>query len=137
MGLPRARKAQPFYRVAKQRFEDAQFLLQHDRTTGAVYLAGYGVECILKALIIDSVPAKNRDTIISSFRGARGHDFEWLKEQYQKAGGAGFPIQIQEYFTTITWTTDLRYQSGMMKQDDAEAFLAAAEAIINWADRRM
>lgn len=137
MGLPRARPAQPFYRVAKQRFEDAQFLLDAGRTTGAVYLAGYGVESILKALIIDSTPPKSQKTVISLFRGAKAHDFEWLKERYHKAGGARFPADIQEHFTSITWSTDLRYQSGLVNPEDAEAFLAAAQEIINWADRRM
>ena len=52
MALPNAVEARPFYRSAKQRFEDAQFLLEADRTTGAIYLAGYSEECILNALIL-------------------------------------------------------------------------------------
>jgi len=42
--------------VAKQRFDDALLLLEMGRTTAAVYLAGYSVECMLKALILSAVP---------------------------------------------------------------------------------
>jgi hypothetical protein len=51
MALPTAKEAQPFYQSALQRFEDAQYLLDGERTTAAIYLAGYSVECMLKALI--------------------------------------------------------------------------------------
>ena len=44
MGLPAVQEARPFYRAGKQRFEDARLLLEKaERTTGAIYLAGYGV----------------------------------------------------------------------------------------------
>ncbi len=55
MALPRAAEARRYYRAAKQRYEDAQMLLEAGRTTGAVYLAGYAVECILKALLLANV----------------------------------------------------------------------------------
>ena len=43
-----------FHRAAARRFEEAQFLLTRGNyTTAAVYLAGYAVECMLKALILD------------------------------------------------------------------------------------
>jgi hypothetical protein len=46
------------FRVAAlQRFEDAQILLDNDRATGAVYLAGYAVECLLKAVLLERTPA--------------------------------------------------------------------------------
>lgn len=45
MGLPQTTEARLYYRAAKQRFADAQLLLAAGRTTGAIYLAGYTVEC--------------------------------------------------------------------------------------------
>ena len=50
MGLPKPIEARLYYRAAKQRFDDAQLLLGAGRTTAAIYLAGYTVECFLKAL---------------------------------------------------------------------------------------
>jgi hypothetical protein len=45
-----------FYRVLTQRFNDVLLLLEMDRKTAAVYLAGYSIECMLKALILPAVP---------------------------------------------------------------------------------
>ena len=138
MALPHSREAQLFYRTAKQRFEDAQFLLEGDRTTGAVYLAGYGVECMLKALILNMAPRTSRAKILASFRGAKAHDFEWLQREYRKLHGPAFSQKVREYFVHVsTWTTDYRYRSGMIEHADAYDFLEAAEAIIKWADGRM
>ncbi len=109
MGLPAAREAHLFYRSAKQRFLDAQFLEEAGRTTGAVYLAGYGVECMLKALLVDAAPHGRRAEIAASFRGGKAHDFEWLKAQYRTIGGAAFPQDIREHFVLVsTWSTEFR-----------------------------
>jgi len=46
--------------------------------------------------------------------------------------------EILEAFTLVsTWTTDMRYLPGRQKMNEAEAFLAAAETIIRWADGRL
>ena len=87
MSLPQAPEARPYYQSAKQRFEDAEFLMEAARTTGAVYLAGYGVECMLKALILTMVSENQRADVLGSFRAAKAHDFEWLKARYFAAGG--------------------------------------------------
>ena len=55
MAVPASSEARLYYRCAFQRQEDAQILLRADRTTGAVYLAGYGRECILKALVLSAL----------------------------------------------------------------------------------
>jgi hypothetical protein len=46
MAVPASSEARLYYRCAFQRQEDAQILLRADRTTGAVYLAGYAIGCI-------------------------------------------------------------------------------------------
>jgi len=139
MGLPAAQEARPFYRAGKQRFEDAKLLLDKaERTTGAIYLAGYGVECLLKALVLSVVPAGDRQDMVASFRGARAHNFDWLKAQYVRNGGAPFPSEISKAFALVnTWDTEWRYRSGTASPREAEDFLRAAERIIIWADGRL
>jgi HEPN domain-containing protein len=138
MALPHVQDARPFYRSAKQRFEDAEFLLEAERTTGAIYLAGYSVECMLKAMILCIVPPDKRGEVHASFRGARAHDYDWLKARYFENGGPPFPSAISKSFSLVdTWTTDLRYKSGTSKRGDAESFLRAAREIMDWADRRL
>ena len=138
MPLPNAPEARPFYRSARQRFEDAEFLLAAERTTGAIYLAGYGVECMLKALILSLGSPSARPTILATFRGAQAHDYDWLRRQYSELGGQTFPpATLKQFILVNTWTTDLRYDSGTARRRDAEDFLKASEAIINWADGRL
>src|SRR5579859_6130261 len=78
MGLPKPPEARLYYRAAKQRFDDAQWLLEGERTTGAIYLAGYTVECFLKALLLASVASHRRKMLLEEFRGSRAHNLEWL-----------------------------------------------------------
>jgi hypothetical protein len=140
MAIPASIEARLFYRCAFLRHEDAQILLRADRTTGAVYLAGYGIECILKALVLSAVAPAARPEMLKSFRGARAHDFEWLRAQYLEKGGARFPRQITEAFTLVNdndWSTGMRYLPRKLEPDDAEGFVSAAAAIIRWADGRL
>ena len=65
-----------------------------ERTTAAVYLAGYSVECMLKALILSAVPQAQEAALLARFRGARAHDYEWLLELYAEQGGARLPASV-------------------------------------------
>jgi HEPN domain-containing protein len=135
---PTSPDARLFSRCAYQRFEDAEVLLRNGRSTGAVYLAGYGVECILKALILESsAPAESR-AMLGSFRGRAAHNLEWLRAQYRRAKGAPFPLEVTRSFTLVLgWTTEMRYKPGSMSAEDAETFLSAAAEIIKWAQERI
>ena len=138
MALPRAREARPFYQSAIQRLEDAEFLLEADRTTGAVYLGGYAVECMLKALILSIVPPGQRADVLDSFRGARAHDYEWLRARYRERGGPTPPMGVAKGFLLVaTWSTNLRYQARATDRIVAESFLKAARDIIDWGDGRL
>jgi hypothetical protein len=44
MAMPSSAPARRFYQAAKQRFDDALLLFEMERTTAAIYLAGYSVE---------------------------------------------------------------------------------------------
>ena len=138
MAIPGSSDARLFYRCAFQRYEEAEVLFKADFTTGAVYLAGYGIECILIALVLMAVPAGHRPDTLRSFRGNRAHEYEWFRSLYLTNGGARFPREINQHFTLVNdWSTDLRYTPRSVRADEAEAFLAAAVAIIRWADGRL
>jgi HEPN domain-containing protein len=138
MGIPSERSARRFYRAAAMRWEDAQFLLESERTTAAVYLAGYCVECVLKALILSQAPAGEREAVLDTFRGATAHKYDWLRFLYKEHGGPPLPKEITEAFRIVEdWGTELRYQPGTIPVDDAEAFLTAVRRIWDWADGRL
>lgn len=140
MGVPKSKEARLFYRAAEQRWEDAEFLFSEDvrRTTASVYLAGYCVECMLKALILSQVPKGEREEMLELFRGRKAHDYEWLRDVYYSKGGARFPPDVVQAFSTVSvWGTEMRYQPGTIPEDDAEEFLKAVQIIWDWADERL
>jgi hypothetical protein len=138
MGLPRFPEARLYYRAAKQRFDDAQLLLREWRTTGAVYLAGYTVECFLKALVLASVAPGRRQQLLAEFRGSRAHNIEWLGALYRQHVGATIPREVARHLSRVAaWTTDLRYATGTMSNREATAFMDSVVAIANWAEGRM
>jgi HEPN domain-containing protein len=138
MALPRAAEARVFYQAAQQRLLDAQYLLEDNRNTGAVYLSGYAVECILKALILSMVPRKGRASVLDSFRGSRAHDYRWLERLYRQKGGPVFPAEISKGLIRVhSWTTSLRYHSGALRRREAEAFVETVVSILEWADGRL
>jgi HEPN domain-containing protein len=138
MALPQPKEARLFYRAAKQRAEDADMLLDGGRTTGAVYLAGYTVECFLKALILAGAAPGLRQKLLRDFRGSRAHNLEWLSVVYRRHVGSAIPRQVAEHLTRASsWTTDLRYAAGALKKQDADAFMESVQAIVAWAERRM
>lgn len=138
MALPQAAEARVFYQSATQRWIDAEILLREGRTTGATYLAGYSVECMLKALILSNVASGRRQEILTTFQGGRAHDYAWLKMIYLKNGGFPFPASIFKHFALAErWTTALRYQSGALDIRDAGGFMKAAKSIMDWIDGRL
>jgi hypothetical protein len=140
MAVPGSIDARLYYRCAFQRYEDAQILPRTaGHGTGAVYLAGYGIECILKALVLSVVKPVRRQSAIQSFRRlGQGHDFEWLRSQYFHHGGARFPRDVNESFTLVLyWSTNLRYEPSTIKPTEADAFMKAAATILRWAGGRL
>lgn len=139
MTLPTGPKpARDYYRVALNRLEDSEVLFEQNYTTAAVYLAGYAIECITKALVLTRAPRNRQQDIFNSFRGWQGHDIAWLHRQYNGLTGQLAPSEVRKAFVLAhTWNTDLRYKPGVIPLHDAEDFLSAAKVIVAWADRSM
>ena len=138
MALPTNKDARVFYRCAFQRFEEARVLSEAGFTTGAVYLAGYAVECMLKASILSIVSHRKRPATLGSFRGSKAHEFGWLREEYFSAGGTRFTNDVVRSFVLVSdWSTDLRYYPKTMKSSESERFLRGAEYIMKWLDGRL
>lgn len=138
MPLPRSREARLYYQAAKQRLEDARLLLQAGRTTGAVYLAGYTVECMLKALILDSVSRSLGMRLLADFRGGRAHQIAWLESLYRRHAGLSLPRDVVRCLSRVDWwSTEMRYLPRAVRSDEAEEFMEAVVAIVQWANGRM
>lgn len=138
MANPRSKEVRLFIRCANQRLEEATVLLGAEFATGAVYLAGYGVECALKALILSLTPASRIEAVLGMFRGNKAHDYNQLKSWYRQKGGTPAPEEVNRAFTLVQdWSTGLRYSLDAWDLKDALGFLRAAKTIVRWADGRL
>ena len=101
------------------------------RIAAAIYLAGYSVECMLKALILSAVPQAQEAELLGMFRGARAHDYEWLLHLYVEKGGARMPPSVVPHFARVNaWSTGMAYVPGTIAAHEVQAFLDAAIAIM-------
>jgi HEPN domain-containing protein len=130
-----------FRLAAGQRLEEARFLLTQGRfTTASIYLAGYSVECALKALILhNDPPATDPDDTERQFveEGAKSHNFDWLKQQLYDRGVRMSDEAARLLSNIRWWSTDLRYSTQRVESRRASNFLAAAQAIREWAEGRI
>jgi hypothetical protein len=137
MAMPADINARRYYRVAFQRLDDGAALLGISRPRAAIYLTGYAVECILKALLLVSTPVGERAAVLATFRGAIAHNIEWLRDRLVQRIGRLPIVENRQISLVSSWSVDLRYEPGPGDREDAEAFLASAESILAWADGRM
>jgi hypothetical protein len=128
-----------FFRVATQRFAEAQFLFNGDRYTASIYIAGYSVECGLKALILSTEPRNRQAELAASFRGSEWHNLNWLVEGYIKRGGPRPSRVITADLTYVhdEWSVDLRYIAGEKPFREAERFILSIERILEWVKGRL
>jgi len=128
-----------FFRVATQRFAEAEFLLEGERYLASIYIAGYAIECGLKALILTTEPRNRRAELAASFRGSEWHNLNWLVEGYKKRGGPPPPREIRTDLTYVhdEWSVDLRYIAGEKPFREAKRFVAATVRILEWVKERL
>lgn len=135
MVVPRDIHARKYYRVAKQRLEEGELVLvKLDRPSAAVYLLGYAIECILKALLIELSPINEREETLRSLKEDFGHNLRRLRAGVVGRGVA-IPRPVLSHLLFVSsWSPELRYEPGPGDRREAERFLAATKDIVTWAD---
>jgi hypothetical protein len=142
--------------AAQERLGDAQAALTTGSPTGSVYLAGYGIEMVLKhaALRTEGLPphAPVRDALAPARARLRVwlgpidhesyHSLEFwallLRETFRHRRGA-VPATIASAARTACrlhqcWQVSLRYRSTMVASPDATEFLRSAGWFTSHAD---
>src|SRR5260221_12015593 len=79
--------ARKYYRVSTQRLDEANVLVRNRLYAAAVYLAGYSVECVLKALLITLTPLGNRNKMRLALKDDFGHSLRRLRAGVIERGG--------------------------------------------------
>lgn len=124
-----------YFKAARLHFGDAKVLVKASRANGCIYLAGYAVECALKALLLSCVPPAGQRALSGSFRGRDWHSYDHLKEELRRKGVSA-PDDINRQLTTVnTWSVEMRYAPVKRRKADAVAILGATKEIVRWVQR--
>lgn len=123
-----------FQRAARQRLTTAEFLLENRYNLDAMYLAGYAIECALKALVVELTPASDRgETLKKIGSGKQMHEPEVLGG-ILKDLGKPIPLELVKRFRRSGWSTALRYESGRTDTGETRGFLRTAKATQDWVE---
>ena len=138
MSAKRSKHVRRFLTAADARLADAVFLREARRSLAAVYLAGYAVEFVLKALVLGQLSEHQQLPMIARFRGAVAHDYHWLLGIYRENGGAATPVEVTRALTRLdSWGTELRYNPRTAYPGDIALFFEAVETVVGWGKRRL
>jgi HEPN domain-containing protein len=104
--------------ISRRMLTDARFLFKHGRWHGAVYLAGYAVECKLKAAVCQYLGV---EALPESFRT---HDIRFLIRSAGLAEAVDNDETVRTQFSRIDgmWRTEIRYAGKPYGKQEAENF---------------
>jgi HEPN domain-containing protein len=138
---------QDFQRLALERLEDTQALLRAGRCSGAYYIAGYVIECALKACIArqtnqDDFPPKDAAKYyvhdIKDLRDKLGRKSPGLESQWEADERADAELAAN-WATVKDWTEEARYEPRGWTQQQAEVLLNAISdpehGVLQWLRR--
>jgi HEPN domain-containing protein len=126
-----------FQRAALQRLTTAEFLLENRYNLDAMYLAGYTIECTLKALILDRTDQVSKaETLRKISSGKKMHKSDLLGGLLKDLG-CPIPLHLVKKLRRSTWSTALRYEVGRSDTGETRAFLKTAKAIYNWVESKL
>lgn len=129
-----------FQSLANLRVKEARALLDNECFEGAYYLAGYAVECALKAWIAkltglyDFPPDRNTVSRIYSHDLAtllREAGLNQIQQERVRASRT-----FGDYWEIVTrWTEATRYEPSISRRDAAELYLAVTDeedGVLSW-----
>ena len=134
-------------KAGKHRMDDARALLNAVRWRGAMYLAGYAVECLLKAKLMRMFDCRHlreleeelqRRGVLSVQGTIFTHQLELL---LRLTNGLERMRQSQEHWRLFNmvnrWVPAWRYSADQSNRDDAEDFLAAVGKVSQWIENNI
>ena len=148
-----------YRRAAEQRLADARELMEmptrdaersdaeRRHLRGAMYLAGYAVECLLKAYLIqhNNAPTLSAATVRLN-RRRKNQGLQPVRNIARTAAGhqIAYLVELTDLPTTHTgydrglwgrvaaWQSAWRYESGQVPPEEAREFLEDVEAAVHW-----
>jgi hypothetical protein len=130
-----AKTSAAYLHIAERSLDDAKVLLSHPdkkHCAGAFYLCGYGVECALKALLLNRSTMAQRPKVLKWFYGKPGHDLDAIRKKLRDRGRP-IPRHLARAFATVNrWSVSLRYDTTDRTGHETAVFVRHVEQIITW-----
>lgn len=137
--------------VAERRFADAKCLLNSgdpERANGAIYMAGFVIECLLKALLLERHPNLQRPVDPARLSASDREVFELLY-RHDLDSMLGFLPELEKKLSPVKtksggsawrafqdiceeWTVYARYSPASAKLDHARRYLDTVEEVKKW-----
>lgn len=113
--------------------EDARVLLERRRFLGAVYLAGYAIECLLKYGVT------RRQATLHLAEEFETHDVDRLLNASGLLLALQSESQIAAMFSEIVdkWGPELRYRTKALSQGDASRLYDLTVQVYNWVNENV
>ena len=142
-----------FYGVSEQgkagrhRLDDARALLDASRWRGAMYMAGYSVECLLKTKLMRIFNCRHLGELEEELQNkgilaARSTVFTHQLELLLRLTNAIDRLRRNEeqwrMFNLVNrWVPAWRYTADQSNSEDAKDFLSAIENILHWIENNI
>lgn len=131
-------------KASTHRLEDARALLNAGRWRGAMYMAGYAVECLLKTKLMRVYGCRTLRELENELqrRGALAehatiftHQLELLLRLTQRLESLRQHRTLWPQFNLVNrWLPAWRYTADLSNRRDSEDFLEAVVQIMNWIE---
>jgi len=129
------------------RWNDAQALLNARRWRGAMYLAGYSIECVLKAKLMQMFSCSNlldledelqRRNLLADRATIFTHQLEVLLRLANGLDRLRQNAALWPLFNIVNrWIPAWRYNPDLSNREDAEDYLDAVDKIRHWIDNNI
>jgi HEPN domain-containing protein len=131
-------------KASRHRLDDARALFNSCRWRGALYLAGYAIECRLKTKLMRMFDCRHLQELEEELqrRGALAgretvftHQLEVLLQLTQARDRLRSERQVWPQFALANrWLPAWRYSADLSNKEDAEDFLSAVDSVLRWID---
>jgi hypothetical protein len=131
-------------KAGKHRMDDARALLKASRWRGAMYMAGYSIECRLKFKLMAMFDCRHlreleeelrRRGILRTDATVFSHQLEILLHLTQGFDRLRQNEPLWRSFNIVNrWVPAWRYSADLSNQEDSEDFLEAIENVAHWID---
>ena len=134
-------------KAGKHRMDDARALLDADRWRGAMYMAGYSIECLLKTKLMRMFSCRHLRELEDELQG-KGilpaqatvftHQLELLLRLTNAIDRLRQNEQNWRMFNMVNrWIPAWRYTADLSNAEDAKDFVDAVEKVSHWIENNI